>query len=209
MNAMGLARKLQPVASDGVDAPSGAASSWLPGDWQRAEGTVALLAWDDLADGLAAVRSDLVDAWLTLISGSNGAHLLLLRAGWLVTVAPPDDPLLPDVGFVWTPRPGEWMRRVQPHDTDAIVRVLKGPLQVPHPRTLRFGVLAPDAAHARTAFGPVREQQRRKGVGKVRMCVLGPVTGGPPCRRCGRPLVDPASRARGYGPPCWASLQRR
>ncbi|HVM00443.1 MAG TPA: DUF6011 domain-containing protein [Egibacteraceae bacterium] len=209
---MGLARKLQPGSAGGLHPvatrPVDLLERGIDQGWQRAQGMVALLSWDDLSQALTSQRAGLIDAWLTLTSVGNGAHLLVVRAALLATTRRPDDRRLHPAGFQPGERPGEWFRPVGPHDLDVIVRVLKGPLEVAHPQVLRFSLLAADASPLRLLFGPLREQARRPVAAgpHTQTCPAGSTPSGPPCRGCGQPLEDPESVARGYGSVCWKAL---
>jgi len=205
---MGLARRLQPTASR--DGPS-SEPPWakvvdlgIDDQWGRADGLVALLSWDGLSDALSSGSDDLANAWLTLTSFVDGASLVLVRAAVMQTTASHTDvQRLAQARFRPRGRTGTWVRPVDPHDLDAVVRVLKGPLDVPHPRALRFTLQARDASRVRLLFGPLGEQQRRPPAGAWPRA---PGEPGPACRRCGQPMIDPLSIARGYGPDCWKVL---
>lgn len=208
---MGMARKLQPDAASGLrrvaTRPADLLALGADDHWDRAHGMVALLSWDDLTEALSSGHAGLLDAWLTLTSVGNGAHLLLVRGSLLATTRRPGDRSLLPAGFHPGERPGEWVRPVGPHDLDVLVRVLKGPLEIPHPQVLRFSLLAADAGRLRLLFGPLREQARRpRAAGPhTQMCPESEQSG-PPCRGCGQPMDDAESVARGYGPVCWKAL---
>lgn len=171
-------------------------------DWARADGMVALLSWDALSDALSSGAPDLRHSWLTLTAVRTGASLLLVRAA--VMEATPrvcDEQRFLREGFRPREHTGTWLRQVESGDLRAVVRALRGPLEVPHPRDLRFTLLASDAPDVRRMFGPLREQRRRPPGGQG-----GRSRSGPPCRRCGQPMTDSLSIERGYGPGCWAAL---
>lgn len=174
--------------------------------WDQADGMVALLSWDALSDALRSGSSELRHARLTLTSLGSGASLLLVRAAAMEATPPPgDEERLLREGFRRREQTGTWLRRVDPADLRVVVRALRGPLEVPHPRDLRFTLLARDAASVRRMFGPLREQRRRPPAVATQLHPAGSRSG-PPCRRCGQAMTDPLSIARGYGPDCWDAL---
>lgn len=205
------ARRLQPRASgDGRSTGPSLPDLIALGaedDWARAEGMVALHSWDALSDALSAGASDLRQAWLALTSVGNGASLLLVRAA--VMEATPrvcDEQRLLREGFRPRDHTDTWLRQVEPADLGVVVRALRGPLEVPHPRDLRFTLLAPNAPHVRRMFGPLREQRRRPPATAAQQHPAGHTPSGPPCRRCGQAMTDSLSIERGYGPACWEAV---
>lgn len=156
--SMGLARRLQPRPSDEERSPGPSAEDLVDlgvdKDWDRVDGMVAVRSWDALSGALSSGRADLGRAWLALTSVGTGASLLLVRAAVMQTTAShADEHRLARAHFRPRGRTGAWLRRVEPDDLDAVVRVLRGPLEVPHPRDLRFTLQAPDVARVRLLLG--------------------------------------------------------